>query len=355
MESIGDLDLKSAEHSIPLDVLSDLLSRFIINVPDAAKQNNIRICFQIELAYWYYLDFYVNNDNNKLRSCNFKEFAAHVFQHLPFLQGQAGRLNEILDEWREYKQSVPTYGAILLSEGNSHVLLVQSYWAKSSWGFPKGKVNEDEDPAHCAIREVYEETGFDISSYINPEHYLEAVINEQLVRLYVITGISRDTTFRPRTRYEIKACQWFPIADLPNNKKDMTPKVKMGVSANSFFMVLPFVKRIKAISSCKPKRQRNKSSSFSEGETTNKNNKAIAAVVMTVVEPPVKTTDTKSNSFTTTDTTTTTTTIASSNGESKRKVQSKRQLFCAQDEYVFSAPSWLNFKFDKAAIMECIP
>lgn len=39
------------------------------------------------------------------------------------------------------------------------VLLVQSYFAKSSWGFPKGKVNEDEDPLHCAIREVYEETG----------------------------------------------------------------------------------------------------------------------------------------------------------------------------------------------------
>lgn len=41
------------------------------------------------------------------------------------------------------------------------VLLVQSYFAKSSWGFPKGKVNEDEDPLHCAIREVYEETGND--------------------------------------------------------------------------------------------------------------------------------------------------------------------------------------------------
>lgn len=61
----------------------------------------------------------------------------------------------MLDSWREYKLSVPTYGAILLSENYSHVLLVQSYLAKSSWGFPKGKVNEDEDPSHCAIREVY--------------------------------------------------------------------------------------------------------------------------------------------------------------------------------------------------------
>lgn len=55
-----------------------LYRRFIINVPESAKQNLIRICFQIELAHWFYLDFYVSNDN-KLKSCNIKEFAAHVF------------------------------------------------------------------------------------------------------------------------------------------------------------------------------------------------------------------------------------------------------------------------------------
>lgn len=221
------------------------------------------------MAYWYYLDFYVSS-GNKLRSCNFREFAAHVFTHLPFLQKDLPRLDAILDEWRLYKQSVPTYGAILLCEGNTHVLLVQSYWAKSSWGFPKGKVNEDEDPAHCAIREVYEETGFDITSYLDPDNYFEAIINEQLVRLYVISGISRDTKFQPRTRYEIKACEWFPVVDLPNNKKDNTPKVKMGVSPHAFFMVLPFVKRIKSLLN-KPKAQRQKSLSFSESEGKAKN------------------------------------------------------------------------------------
>lgn len=36
----------------------------------------------------------------------------------------------------------------------TQVLLVQSYWTKTSWGFPKGKVNQDEDPLNCAVREV---------------------------------------------------------------------------------------------------------------------------------------------------------------------------------------------------------
>lgn len=53
--------------------------RFLIFVPESAKQNLIRICFQIELAHWFYLDFYVSNDN-RLKSCSIYEFAAHVFQ-----------------------------------------------------------------------------------------------------------------------------------------------------------------------------------------------------------------------------------------------------------------------------------
>ncbi|KAJ8965068.1 hypothetical protein NQ314_004469 [Rhamnusium bicolor] len=139
--------------------------------------------------------------------------------HIPFLKRESHKLNQILKEWKEYKQSVPTYGAIIISENMSHVLLVQSYWAKSSWGFPKGKVNEEEDPAHCAIREVLEETGFDISNFLDPEEYLESTINDQLVRLYVIKNIPMSTKFCPKTRCEIKSCSWFAISDLPNNKK----------------------------------------------------------------------------------------------------------------------------------------
>lgn len=77
-----------------------------------------------------------------------------MFQHVPPLREHISSLDEVLDNWREYKQTVPTYGAILLDEDLSHVLLVQSYWTKASWGFPKGKVNEDEEPWKCAAREV---------------------------------------------------------------------------------------------------------------------------------------------------------------------------------------------------------
>ena len=48
-----------SQHSIPLEILDDLGSRFIINVPEEERKDLIRICFQIELAHWFYEDEYV--------------------------------------------------------------------------------------------------------------------------------------------------------------------------------------------------------------------------------------------------------------------------------------------------------
>lgn len=75
-------------------------------------------------------------------------------QHIPSLTHFARKIDTVLDDWRHYKQSVPTFGAILIDKSLTQVLLVQSFFARASWGFPKGKVNQDEPPMTCAIREV---------------------------------------------------------------------------------------------------------------------------------------------------------------------------------------------------------
>ncbi|XP_043794629.1 m7GpppN-mRNA hydrolase [Apis laboriosa] len=273
------------DHSIPSDILDDLSSRFIINVPEEERKDLVRICFQIELAHWFYLDFYCTDENPKLRPCSMREFATHIFFHIPFLKPHVANIDNILEQWRDYKQNVPTFGAIVLNEDLTKVLLVQSYWAKSSWSFPKGKVNEDEDPSHCAVREVLEETGFDISNLIDENEYIESTINEQLVRLYIICGVQKDTKFQPKTRKEIKNVEWFSLADLPNNKKDMTPKVKTGVGPNAFFMVIPFVRRMRRWIQEKHLRDKNTNTntirrhrhrSLGDVETSSKNKRHLA-------------------------------------------------------------------------------
>ncbi|GBP21883.1 m7GpppN-mRNA hydrolase [Eumeta japonica] len=371
-------DNATVKHSIPTDILNDLCSRFIINLPPEDRSNLVRICFQIELAHWFYLDYYCPDESNGVRPCGIREFTAHIFQHVPQLREHVSSLDKVLGNWREYKQTVPTYGAILLDTDLTHVLLVQSYYAKASWGFPKGKVNEDEEPWKCAAREVLEETGFDISKLINKNDYIEATIHDQVARLYIIGHIPRDTKFRPRTRNEIKACEWFPLADLPSNKKDMTPKLKLGVKSNTFFMVLPFIKRLRRwVSERNPKiyqnsarRTRHKSMGDLEASTSKNKNKTISqGLEKEISDYQQKSAEQKQVSSTS---------KIITNSRRKEKKNIKRQLFTPHNvppegqvfknimetqqpentsEHVYVnyiAPSWENFKFDRVAILNCL-
>jgi len=283
------------DFTIPEGVLSDLCSRFIINVPEEERTDLIRVFFQIEIAHWFYLDFYCDssfstistsscnqltkspnfsasncispytNDNNTgsssndesndniikrqqaqlMKPCSIRTFAENIFRHCPFLMQHTNQVDDILSKWKVFKHAVPTNGAIVLDESMRNVLLVQGFWAKASWGFPKGKVVEEESEAHCAQREVFEETGYDISDKLKEDQYLEIQINDQTIRLYIITGVSMSENFEPRTRREIKDVKWFSIDELPVHRKDTRTKQTLGYSPNSFFMVIPFLKALK--------------------------------------------------------------------------------------------------------------
>ena len=53
-----------------------------------------------------------------------------------------------------WTQGIPVVGAILVSPGLDRCLLVRGWGAQASWGFPRGKINEHEPDAACAVREV---------------------------------------------------------------------------------------------------------------------------------------------------------------------------------------------------------
>ena len=54
--------------------------------------------------------------------------------------------------------------------------------------------------------QVLEETGCDVSTFLNLDDYIEVSIGQQRVRLYIITGVKRDTVFAPQTKKEISVC-----------------------------------------------------------------------------------------------------------------------------------------------------
>ncbi|KYM93666.1 mRNA-decapping enzyme 2 [Cyphomyrmex costatus] len=119
----------------------------------------------------------------------------------------------MLQQWKWHKQNILTFGAIILNEDMTKVILMQNYWENNNWGFPKGKIEKHEEPYKCAIREV-KEAGFDISK--------SKILNNKVVRLYAVWGVPAKTKFQPIARQEIKDVDWSNIKDLPTTTHDVT-------------------------------------------------------------------------------------------------------------------------------------
>ncbi|KAL3289302.1 hypothetical protein HHI36_003732 [Cryptolaemus montrouzieri] len=105
-----------------------------------------------------YLDHHVPKTPS-LPSCRMEEFVKTMVMAIPSVCNEIENLPAFLREWRKYKLTIPTYGAIFISQDNSHVLMVQRY--SGNWSFPRGKMKRRENPEECAVREVFEENYLD--------------------------------------------------------------------------------------------------------------------------------------------------------------------------------------------------
>ncbi|KAI9777836.1 MAG: mRNA-decapping enzyme subunit 2 [Geoglossum umbratile] len=252
------------------DWLDDLCVRFIINLPQEELESVERICFQVEEAQWFYEDFIRPLDPN-LPSLNLKQFSLRIFQHCPlFSEFSPYHHTQAFSEFLSYKTRVPVRGAIMLNEEMDEVVLVKGWKKGANWSFPRGKINKDEKDLDCAIREVYEETGFDArQAGVVPEDseakFIEVTMREQNMRLYVFRGIPMDTDFQPRTRKEISKIQWHRLSELPTFKKSKQNQNDkdndtLALSANKFYMVAPFLKPLKTWIAAQKKLDAGKSS-----------------------------------------------------------------------------------------------
>lgn len=167
-----------------------------------------RICFQVEEAQWFYEDF-IRPLDPTLPSINLRQFCMLLFRHFPLTASFPEELHErAFAEFLAYKTRVPVRGAIILNETMDEVLLVKGWKKGASWSFPRGKINKDERDLDCAVREVYEETGFDLAAagLVEAEDKtksIEVTMREQHMKLFVFTGVPKETSFAPRTRKEI--------------------------------------------------------------------------------------------------------------------------------------------------------
>lgn len=194
------------------EIMEELVVKFILNCPEEEHENFDRLFFQIEEAFWFYLDFY-REQNTSLPKFNLHQFADKVFVACPFLQPFQKSVDEHIQSFITYKTSVPVCGIVLIDETLENILLVKG-WNSKSWSFPRGKINKDEEEVACAVREGREEVGFDSSQYILRDQFLEGQFNEQLVKLFIAPNIPSATKFCTQTRKEIAQISWFNLNDI---------------------------------------------------------------------------------------------------------------------------------------------
>jgi mRNA-decapping enzyme subunit 2 len=175
-----------------------------------------------------------------------------LFHACPLLHQWSHDHEQAFNTFMHYKTRVPVCGAIMLNDTWEKCLLVKGWKSSSGWGFPKGKINEDEPPPTCAVREVLEETGYNLAGKINPNDVIEMSIREQKMSLFIVPGIPEDFPFKTKTRKEISKIEWFKLTDLPTWRRNKA-------SPGKFYLISPFIGALKAfINEHKPRGVRKK-------------------------------------------------------------------------------------------------
>lgn len=202
----------------------------------------------LEEAQWFYEDFIRPLNPTTLPNLRIRDFSLRILQHCPVTSiASLDILEKAYDNWVAYKKRIPVRGLIMLNEAMDSAVLVKGWKSSANWSFPRGKINQEEDDLHCAIREVYEETGFNVEEAGLIPHnrkvkYFEQTIRDQHLRLYVIPNVPMDTYFEPRTRKEISKIQWYKLVDLPGRvKKKQGQDNAASPNASKFYMVAPFM------------------------------------------------------------------------------------------------------------------
>ena len=212
--------------------LEDVESRFLYNLPESELNQVDRLFFQLEQAWWFYEDFMADVNPALPHFGHLRTFAEKIFSHCPLLSQSHDKFVELFNNFSAYKSRIPVCGCIMLNPEMTKAVLVCT-WKGKSWGFPRGKINENEEPLECAVREAFEECGYDASQQCKEEDQLVVVEECKAIKLFIATNVLESTVFVPQTRKEISEAAFFLLDDLPKSTYAVypfMPKLKRWIS-----------------------------------------------------------------------------------------------------------------------------
>lgn len=202
---------------ITKDIIDSLLVRFVLNFPESELEDK-RLLFRFRNAYWYYLDYLTDNKTKKRGKKHKSEISEKAFfQEMHKVLTNLGmplrNFEDLYEDYQEYDKMIGRSGAVIMNRRMSKTVLVKH--KVGLYGFPKGKMHQGENFEDCAVREVSEETGLDISGKIKKNWNIEVdyVGGEKNV-YFVVNRFNGDEILKPIGNSEIDSVEWFDLKDL---------------------------------------------------------------------------------------------------------------------------------------------
>lgn len=186
--------------------LSEVYHRFLYKLPPE-EQESTRFMVHLEQGHWFYTDELMESYGlPDLKFPKFLQLIKNTYRILPEFT-----VNELKYQYGLYKKKIPVRGGILLNRALDKVLLVTNI-TKKNFVFPQGKTNEMETAEECAVREVLEEVGYDISTLLVAGDFIET--DYGLTKLFIVSGVAEHFKFHTLTQGEIGSIEWVPLTDI---------------------------------------------------------------------------------------------------------------------------------------------
>lgn len=111
-----------------------------------------------------------------------------------------------------------------------HVLLI---FKRGKWDMPKGRIEPDQSKAECALREVEEETGIDVSKLkitgklVSTWHTTRHQNTKYLKKThwYLMEYDGDDDHLQPQVEEGIIECRWVHLSELPHYRELLRPRI----------------------------------------------------------------------------------------------------------------------------------
>lgn len=149
-----------------------------------------------------------SNIDAMLRQLEQKDAKAGIFQHPD--------ISTLLKEFKAHLTLIKAGGGLVYSADEA--LLI---FRKGKWDLPKGKLDEGEDIAACAIREVKEETGIKSVNIVKPLQITYHTYHERGKHIlkethWYLMNTPEASVLTPQTEEDIEKCVWVPLTEVQN-------------------------------------------------------------------------------------------------------------------------------------------